>query len=155
MFFVIFFFSEEIKVQTNQLTESPESGSCLFEEQRQLEESFTIHLGVSLWTLRMHAVQQNHVGNTQHIHLNVCCGICVFLASYICMKFQTSFWQRRCFCLGWMRNKNLYLYEWGIPVYMEAYYDNFELKTCLFNIWISEFNTDNTALSLWLLIVSI
>ncbi|XP_012677776.1 protein C12orf4 homolog [Clupea harengus] len=43
--------NEEIKVQTNQLTESPESGSCLFEEQRQLEESFTIHLGAQLKTM--------------------------------------------------------------------------------------------------------
>ncbi|XP_062403136.1 protein C12orf4 homolog [Sardina pilchardus] len=43
--------NEEIKVQTSQLTDAPESGSCLFEEQRQLEESFTIHLGAQLKTM--------------------------------------------------------------------------------------------------------
>ncbi|XP_076159098.1 ferry endosomal RAB5 effector complex subunit 3 [Alosa pseudoharengus] len=43
--------NEEIKVQTSQLTEALESGSCLFEEQRQLEESFTIHLGAQLKTM--------------------------------------------------------------------------------------------------------
>ncbi|KAK3535958.1 hypothetical protein QTP70_021459 [Hemibagrus guttatus] len=38
---------EEIMVQPGQLTEAGESGARVFEEQRQLEESFTIHLGVS------------------------------------------------------------------------------------------------------------
>lgn len=48
---LIFFFpSEEIKVQTSQQMEALEAGSCLFEEQRQLEESFTIHLGMCLDT---------------------------------------------------------------------------------------------------------
>lgn len=37
--------SEEIKVQTSQLSEPADSGARMFEEQPQLEESFTIHLG--------------------------------------------------------------------------------------------------------------
>lgn len=37
--------SEEIKVQPSQLSELEESGARLYEEQPQLEESFTIHLG--------------------------------------------------------------------------------------------------------------
>ncbi|KAI4884384.1 hypothetical protein NFI96_011223, partial [Prochilodus magdalenae] len=36
--------NEEIKVQSGQLAEAGEMGARLFEEQRQLEESFTIHL---------------------------------------------------------------------------------------------------------------
>ncbi|XP_030629202.1 ferry endosomal RAB5 effector complex subunit 3 [Chanos chanos] len=43
--------NEEIKVQSSQLTESVEAGERLFEEQRQLEESFTIHLGAQLKTM--------------------------------------------------------------------------------------------------------
>ncbi|XP_063052188.1 protein C12orf4 homolog [Engraulis encrasicolus] len=43
--------NEEIKVQTSQLSEAPESSSCHYEEQRQLEESFTIHLGAQLKTM--------------------------------------------------------------------------------------------------------
>lgn len=38
-------FSEEIKVQPSQLRESVEGNGRIYEEQRQLEESFTIHLG--------------------------------------------------------------------------------------------------------------
>ena len=37
--------SEEIKVQPSQLSEAADSGTRMFEEQPQLEESFTIHLG--------------------------------------------------------------------------------------------------------------
>ncbi len=40
-------FSEEIKVQPGQLEGAGEAGARLFEEQRQLEESFTIHLGMA------------------------------------------------------------------------------------------------------------
>ncbi|KAG7455986.1 hypothetical protein MATL_G00246800 [Megalops atlanticus] len=43
--------TEEIKVQPSQLTEPQEPGDRLFEEQRQLEESFTIHLGAQLKTM--------------------------------------------------------------------------------------------------------
>ncbi|XP_035283142.1 protein C12orf4 homolog [Anguilla anguilla] len=43
--------NEEIKVQPSQLTEPQESGDRRFEEQRQLEESFTIHLGAQLKTM--------------------------------------------------------------------------------------------------------
>ncbi|XP_075756783.1 ferry endosomal RAB5 effector complex subunit 3 isoform X2 [Pelodiscus sinensis] len=43
--------SEEIKVQPNQLRESIEGNGRLYEEQRQLEESFTIHLGAQLKTM--------------------------------------------------------------------------------------------------------
>lgn len=39
--------SEEIKVQPSQLSEAADSGTRMFEEQPQLEESFTIHLGAS------------------------------------------------------------------------------------------------------------
>lgn len=42
------FVSEEIKMQPSQLTEESEPGARLYEEQRQLEESFTIHLGTIL-----------------------------------------------------------------------------------------------------------
>ncbi|KAK3564667.1 hypothetical protein QTP86_024534 [Hemibagrus guttatus] len=42
---------EEIMVQPGQLTEAGESGARVFEEQRQLEESFTIHLGAQLKTM--------------------------------------------------------------------------------------------------------
>lgn len=37
--------SEEIKVQPSQLSEAADSRTRMFEEQPQLEESFTIHLG--------------------------------------------------------------------------------------------------------------
>ena len=37
--------SEEIKVQPNQFRESAEANGRVYEEQRKLEESFTIHLG--------------------------------------------------------------------------------------------------------------
>lgn len=40
-----FNFSEEIKVQPSQLRESAEANGRIYEEQRKLEESFTIHLG--------------------------------------------------------------------------------------------------------------
>ncbi|MBN3296058.1 ferry endosomal RAB5 effector complex subunit 3 [Amia ocellicauda] len=43
--------NEEIKVQPSQLRESQEASDRLFEEQRQLEESFTIHLGAQLKTM--------------------------------------------------------------------------------------------------------
>uniref|UniRef100_A0A8C9UZZ9 FERRY endosomal RAB5 effector complex subunit 3 n=1 Tax=Scleropages formosus TaxID=113540 RepID=A0A8C9UZZ9_SCLFO len=43
--------NEEIKVMPSQLTEPPDPGARLFEEQRQLEESFTIHLGAQLKTM--------------------------------------------------------------------------------------------------------
>ncbi|KAL7885445.1 hypothetical protein AOLI_G00057400 [Acnodon oligacanthus] len=43
--------NEEIKVQSGQLAEAGEMGARLFEEQRQLEESFTIHLGAQLKTM--------------------------------------------------------------------------------------------------------
>ncbi|XP_062990470.1 protein C12orf4 homolog [Elgaria multicarinata webbii] len=42
---------DEIKVQPNQWRESLEGNGSLFEEQRQLEESFTIHLGAQLKTM--------------------------------------------------------------------------------------------------------
>jgi hypothetical protein len=38
-------FSEEIKVQPSQFRESVEAIGRIYEEQRKLEESFTIHLG--------------------------------------------------------------------------------------------------------------
>ncbi|XP_038842803.1 protein C12orf4 homolog isoform X1 [Salvelinus namaycush] len=43
--------NEEIKVQPSQLTEESEPGARVYEEQRQLEESFTIHLGAQLKTM--------------------------------------------------------------------------------------------------------
>uniref|UniRef100_A0A673W3C3 FERRY endosomal RAB5 effector complex subunit 3 n=1 Tax=Salmo trutta TaxID=8032 RepID=A0A673W3C3_SALTR len=43
--------NEEIKMQPSQLTEESEPGARLYEEQRQLEESFTIHLGAQLKTM--------------------------------------------------------------------------------------------------------
>uniref|UniRef100_A0A8C6T2A5 Chromosome 12 open reading frame 4 n=1 Tax=Neogobius melanostomus TaxID=47308 RepID=A0A8C6T2A5_9GOBI len=43
--------NEEIKVQPSQLSEAAESGSRMYEEQPQLEESFTIHLGAQLKTM--------------------------------------------------------------------------------------------------------
>ncbi|XP_060109692.1 protein C12orf4 homolog isoform X1 [Heteronotia binoei] len=43
--------SDEIKVQPNQWRESVEGNGRLFEDQRQLEESFTIHLGAQLKTM--------------------------------------------------------------------------------------------------------
>ncbi|XP_043370579.1 protein C12orf4 homolog isoform X2 [Dermochelys coriacea] len=43
--------SEEIKVQPSQLRESVEGSGRIYEEQRQLEESFTIHLGAQLKTM--------------------------------------------------------------------------------------------------------
>ncbi|XP_060741164.1 protein C12orf4 homolog [Tachysurus vachellii] len=43
--------TEEIKVQPGQLTEVSELGARGFEEHRQLEESFTIHLGAQLKTM--------------------------------------------------------------------------------------------------------
>ncbi|XP_068578703.1 ferry endosomal RAB5 effector complex subunit 3 [Cebidichthys violaceus] len=43
--------NEEIKVQSSQLSELADSGARLFEEQPQLEESFTIHLGAQLKTM--------------------------------------------------------------------------------------------------------
>ncbi|KAB5571601.1 hypothetical protein PHYPO_G00226900 [Pangasianodon hypophthalmus] len=43
--------TQEIKVQPGQLTEAGESGARVFEEHRQLEESFTIHLGAQLKTM--------------------------------------------------------------------------------------------------------
>ncbi|KAG1939066.1 protein C12orf4 homolog [Pimephales promelas] len=43
--------NEEIKVQPGQLGEAGEAGARLFEEQQQLEESFTIHLGAQLKTM--------------------------------------------------------------------------------------------------------
>uniref|UniRef100_A0A3Q4HR67 FERRY endosomal RAB5 effector complex subunit 3 n=1 Tax=Neolamprologus brichardi TaxID=32507 RepID=A0A3Q4HR67_NEOBR len=45
------FSSEEIKVQPSQLSEAADSGARMFEEQPQLEESFTIHLGAQLKTM--------------------------------------------------------------------------------------------------------
>ena len=43
---IIFFnCSEEIKVQPSQFRESAEANGRVYEEQRKLEESFTIHLG--------------------------------------------------------------------------------------------------------------
>uniref|UniRef100_A0A8C0J754 FERRY endosomal RAB5 effector complex subunit 3 n=1 Tax=Chelonoidis abingdonii TaxID=106734 RepID=A0A8C0J754_CHEAB len=42
---------EEIKVQPSQLRESVEGNGRIYEEQRQLEESFTIHLGAQLKTM--------------------------------------------------------------------------------------------------------
>lgn len=60
------FVSEEIKVQPSQLTVESEPGARLYEEQRQLEESFTIHLGtilsVSPWK-HCCLVQQAHDKN--------------------------------------------------------------------------------------------
>ncbi|XP_070299264.1 FERRY endosomal RAB5 effector complex subunit 3-like [Salvelinus sp. IW2-2015] len=43
--------SKFIKVQPSQLTEESEPGARVYEEQRQLEESFTIHLGAQLKTM--------------------------------------------------------------------------------------------------------
>nr|XP_012788633.1 unnamed protein product [Sorex araneus] len=43
--------SEEIKVQPNQFRESAEANGRIYEEQRKLEESFTIHLGAQLKTM--------------------------------------------------------------------------------------------------------
>ncbi|KAF6117655.1 hypothetical protein HJG60_001659 [Phyllostomus discolor] len=43
--------SEEIKVQPNQFRESVEANGRIYEEQRKLEESFTIHLGAQLKTM--------------------------------------------------------------------------------------------------------
>ncbi|KAM4747429.1 ferry endosomal RAB5 effector complex subunit 3 isoform 2-T3 [Rhinophrynus dorsalis] len=43
--------SEEIKVQPGQLQESADTSGRLYEEHRQLEESFTIHLGAQLKTM--------------------------------------------------------------------------------------------------------
>ncbi|KAM9754002.1 ferry endosomal RAB5 effector complex subunit 3 [Menidia menidia] len=43
--------NEEIKVQSRQLSEAADSGTRMFEEQPQLEESFTIHLGAQLKTM--------------------------------------------------------------------------------------------------------
>uniref|UniRef100_A0A8C8IBZ0 CL004 protein n=1 Tax=Oncorhynchus tshawytscha TaxID=74940 RepID=A0A8C8IBZ0_ONCTS len=43
--------NEEIKMQQSQLTEESEPRVRLYEEQRQLEESFTIHLGAQLKTM--------------------------------------------------------------------------------------------------------
>ncbi|XP_054475969.1 protein C12orf4 homolog [Anoplopoma fimbria] len=43
--------NEEIKVQPSQLLELADSGARIFEEQPQLEESFTIHLGAQLKTM--------------------------------------------------------------------------------------------------------
>ncbi|XP_061577295.1 protein C12orf4 homolog [Cololabis saira] len=43
--------NEEIKVQPSQLSEAPDSGTRIFEEQPLLEESFTIHLGAQLKTM--------------------------------------------------------------------------------------------------------
>uniref|UniRef100_A0A1A8GTS5 Chromosome 12 open reading frame 4 n=1 Tax=Nothobranchius korthausae TaxID=1143690 RepID=A0A1A8GTS5_9TELE len=43
--------NEEIKVQPSQLSEEADSGTRMFEEQPQLEESFTIHLGAQLKTM--------------------------------------------------------------------------------------------------------
>ncbi|XP_044796913.1 protein C12orf4 homolog isoform X2 [Bubalus bubalis] len=43
--------SEEIKVQPNQFRESAEANGRVYEEQRKLEESFTIHLGAQLKTM--------------------------------------------------------------------------------------------------------
>ncbi|XP_019781510.2 ferry endosomal RAB5 effector complex subunit 3 isoform X1 [Tursiops truncatus] len=43
--------SEEIKVQPSQLRESAEANGRIYEEQRKLEESFTIHLGAQLKTM--------------------------------------------------------------------------------------------------------
>ncbi|KAM9375959.1 ferry endosomal RAB5 effector complex subunit 3 [Pholidichthys leucotaenia] len=43
--------NEEIKVQPSQLSEAADSGARMFEEQPQLEESFTIHLGAQLKTM--------------------------------------------------------------------------------------------------------
>ncbi|KAM6946486.1 ferry endosomal RAB5 effector complex subunit 3 [Aplochiton taeniatus] len=43
--------NEEIKVQPSQLTEPVESEARLYDEQPQLEESFTIHLGAQLKTM--------------------------------------------------------------------------------------------------------
>ncbi|XP_037622008.1 protein C12orf4 homolog [Sebastes umbrosus] len=43
--------NEEIKVQPSQLSEQADSGARMFEEQPQLEESFTIHLGAQLKTM--------------------------------------------------------------------------------------------------------
>lgn len=47
LIFSDFICSEEIKVQPSQLSEPTDSGSRMFEEQPQLEESFTIHLGLT------------------------------------------------------------------------------------------------------------
>ncbi|XP_061025845.1 protein C12orf4 homolog [Eubalaena glacialis] len=43
--------SDEIKVQPSQLRESTEANGRIYEEQRKLEESFTIHLGAQLKTM--------------------------------------------------------------------------------------------------------
>lgn len=43
--------NEEIKVQPSQLSEATDTGSRIYEEQPQLEESFTIHLGAQLKTM--------------------------------------------------------------------------------------------------------
>ncbi|XP_004569192.1 ferry endosomal RAB5 effector complex subunit 3 isoform X2 [Maylandia zebra] len=43
--------NEEIKVQPSQLSEAADLGARMFEEQPQLEESFTIHLGAQLKTM--------------------------------------------------------------------------------------------------------
>ncbi|XP_075998644.1 ferry endosomal RAB5 effector complex subunit 3 [Genypterus blacodes] len=43
--------NEEIKVQSSQLSELADAGARLYEEQPQLEESFTIHLGAQLKTM--------------------------------------------------------------------------------------------------------
>uniref|UniRef100_W5NIX9 FERRY endosomal RAB5 effector complex subunit 3 n=1 Tax=Lepisosteus oculatus TaxID=7918 RepID=W5NIX9_LEPOC len=53
--------SEEIKVQPSQLSESQEPSERLFEDQRQLEESFTIHLGAQLKTMHNLRLVRAHV----------------------------------------------------------------------------------------------
>lgn len=68
--------SEEIKVQPSQLSELADSGARMFEEQPQLEESFTIHLGAWLLTCSPSVCIQfcvswhasNHVHKTLLLH---------------------------------------------------------------------------------------
>ncbi|KAK1804538.1 hypothetical protein P4O66_020548 [Electrophorus voltai] len=61
--------SEEIKVQPGQLAEGGELGAGLFEEQQQLEESFTIHLGAQLKTMHnLRLVRANVLDFCKHRH---------------------------------------------------------------------------------------
>ncbi|XP_076878128.1 ferry endosomal RAB5 effector complex subunit 3 isoform X2 [Brachyhypopomus gauderio] len=61
--------TEEIKVQQGQLAEAGELGAGLFEEQRQLEESFTIHLGAQLKTMHnLRLLRANVLDFCKHRH---------------------------------------------------------------------------------------
>ncbi|XP_077371711.1 ferry endosomal RAB5 effector complex subunit 3 isoform X4 [Festucalex cinctus] len=59
--------NEEIKVQSSQLSEPSDSGDRMFEEQPQMEESFTIHLGAQLKTMHnLRLVRADVLGFCEH-----------------------------------------------------------------------------------------